>query len=63
MFDHFYLADQEKARSSANNSAFNTPNGSRLASPAVSRRPSMDFAISKEVKVKTVKPTIMKLNI
>jgi hypothetical protein len=63
MFDYFYLADLEKAKTSASNSAYNTPSGSRLTSPVVSRRPSMDFAISKESKVKTVKPQVMKLNI
>lgn len=63
MFDYFYLVDLEKAKTSTTNSAFNTPSGSRLTSPAVSRRPSMDFSISKEVKVRASKPEVLKLNI
>jgi hypothetical protein len=51
MFDYFYLADKEKAKSSPSNSAFSTPNPSRFTSPAVSRRPSMEINITEEVKV------------
>lgn len=63
MFDYFYLADLEKAKTSTPNSAYNTPSGSRIASPSVSRRPSMEFAISNEVKIRAINPQIMKLNV
>jgi hypothetical protein len=63
MFDYFFLADLEKARSSAPNSAFNTPATSRMASPAASRRTSLDVKITKEVKVNAVKPKTVKFEL
>ncbi|KXN73955.1 hypothetical protein CONCODRAFT_77099 [Conidiobolus coronatus NRRL 28638] len=61
MFDYFYLAELEKAKTTPRHSAYSTPASSRLTSPVVSRKPSLELLTSKETKVKITKPKYIRL--
>jgi hypothetical protein len=61
MFDYFYLVELEKAKTTPRHSAYSTPASSRLTSPMASRKPSLELLISKETKVKVIKPKYIRL--